>query len=245
MKIKKIILSRGRSSTICTHNVLKDFDLVVPTSEVDKYKTVVHNANDIVQIPDSIKGLGAVRNWVLDYYKDEILVMFDDDIDCFFSLLNIKAFKITDVDMIDLIIDNCASNCLEAGASMFSFNQVQGDIRKYDHTQPFNLKTWTGTIVGVIGRKYKFTEINKTKVDADYSLQCLLKDRIVWVDNRFSFGCKRDNNVGGNSLYRNQDSVNKEIQFLKDKWGKHIKITERENKYSLKLNIDRTQKIII
>ena len=242
MKVTKVILSRGRHDTITTHKILTDFDLVVPQSELNKYKDVVTNANNIIPIPDNVEGLGAVRNWTLDHYDSEVVIMFDDDISHFYSLLNMKAEKIKDKDLINTIILNCASNCIEAKASVFSFNQVKGDIRKYRHTDPFNLKTWSGTIMGVVGRKYKFTEINKTKVDADYSLQCLLKDRIVWVDQRFSFECKRDNNKGGNSLCRDQKTIDNEINFLDQKWGKYIIIKQHENIYSLKLNVERTQK---
>lgn len=242
MKIKKVIISRSRSETIITHNILTDFDLIVPESEIELYKEVVKNADDIIAIPDNIAGLGAVRNWVLDYYSEEVVIMFDDDVSSFFSLLNIKAYKITSKELINTIIYNCACNAIDAGVSMFSFNQQAGDVRKYDHTKPFNLKSWGGTILGVIGRKYRFTEINKTKVDADFSLQCLLHDRLVWIDNRFAFGCKRDTNKGGNSLYRTQDTINEEMQFLNDKWGKHISMKNHKGTYSLKLNVQRTQK---
>lgn len=245
MQIRHVILSRGRYETICTHKILNRFDLVVPATETQAYKEVVDNYENIISIPDEITGLGSVRNWVLDYYSDEIVVMYDDDVSHFFSLLNDKAYKITDRDMIECIIGNAAINCMDANLSMFGLNQVQSDVRKYDHTQPFNLKGWGGTIVGIIGRKYRFTEINKTKVDADYSLQCLLRDRIVWIDNRFSFACKRDHNKGGNSLYRSQDRINKEIAFLENKWGSHIKISNHNHTYSLKLNVQRTQRTFL
>lgn len=242
MDVKKVILSRSRYESINTHKILTNFDLVVPESEYPMYEAVVDNADAIVKIPDNVEGLGAVRNWVLDYYDEECIVMFDDDISHFFSLLNIRAYKITDKQMIDTIVLNCASNCKDANLSTFGFNQQGADVRKYDHTKPFNLKTWSGTIMGIIGRKYRFTEINKTKVDADFSLQCLLRDRIVWLDSRFSFQCKRDNNKGGNSLYRDQASVDREIRFLEEKWGKYIKIKKHDNVYSLKLNVERNQK---
>ena len=48
MKVTKVILSRGRHDTITTHKILTDFDLVVPQSELNKYKEVVTNANNIV-----------------------------------------------------------------------------------------------------------------------------------------------------------------------------------------------------
>ena len=174
MKLKIVIPSRSRWTTICTHQLLNDFDLVVPISEIEDYKEHVNNYSNIVGIPDKIEGLGAVRNWILDYYSEEIVVMIDDDIRCFMSLLNLSPMRINKPDLVHQIISHCALCCLDAGLHLFSFNQM-GDVRKYQHTEPFKLNTWVGSIVGVIDRKYRFTEQNKLKVDADYTLQHLLK----------------------------------------------------------------------
>ena len=244
MRLRKVILSRGRHESINTHNLLSKFDLVVPESELLEYKMVVENAENIVGIPDDIHGLGSVRNWVLDHYEDEIVVMFDDDIKHFISVLNLSPVNITKPEMIDQIINNIAVCCMDAGLSLFGLSQF-GDVRKYEHTQPFLLNSWTGTIVGIIGRKHRFTEINKLKVDADFTLQKLLDDRIVWIDARYTFSCVRDSNKGGNSLYRSQARIDKEVDFLKRKWKDHIKISSMSSqgkangKYSLKLNVKR------
>ena len=244
MKLKQVILSRNRYETITTHTLLHKFDLVVPESQLQEYKEVVTNYENIVAIPDEVHGLGCVRNWVLDYYSEEIIVMFDDDIAKFISVLNISPVTITKPEMVDQIINNCAVCCLDAGLSLFGLSQY-GDVRKYQHTMPFALNSWTGTIVGIIGRKHRFTEINKLKVDADFTLQKLLHDRIVWIDSRYTFSCKRDNNKGGNSLYRSQDQIDAEISFLKRKGKDHIKIGSMSSqgksngKYSLKLNVKR------
>ena len=96
-------------------------------------------------------------------------IVVDDDIKHFISVLNLSPVNITKPEMIDQIINNIAVCCMDAGLSLFGLSQF-GDVRKYEHTQPFLLNSWTGTIVGIIGRKHRFTEINKLKVDADFSL---------------------------------------------------------------------------
>ncbi len=239
--LRKIIISRSRFDLITTHNLIPDATLVVPESEVDRYK---FTGLEIVPIPDSIHGLGAVRNWVLDNFSEEIIVMFDDDIKNLISLLNVSPVRINDLDEIYDIVQNTAYNAYEAGVSVFSFDQ-KGDVRKFRENRPFILTSWVGSVVGVIGRKYRFTETNKFKVDADFSLQCILNDRIVWIDSRYSFIPERDCNRGGCSLYRNSETILKEIEFLRKKWGKYIKITEGKGTYQLSLKVKRTQKIIL
>jgi hypothetical protein len=244
MEIKKVILSRGRAQNISTHDILTDFDLVVPESELKAYADIVKNADAIEPIPDSIVGLGAVRNWILDHYKEEIVVMFDDDIKYCLSVLNVSPVRIENREEVEAVIFNAALNAWEAEAKCFSFSQTC-DVRKYSHSHPFLLSSWVGSVVGVIGRELRFTEKNKLKVDIDFTLQNLKKHRIVWIDARFGFVPTRDTNVGGNSAFRSQDQLEKEIQFLKDKWGKHIKVSNNKSKYRTSINVKRTQQLTV
>lgn len=240
--IRKVILSRGRAETISTHKLLRKFDLVIIEAEREAYEQRVTNAENIVIVPEEISGLGELRNWVMDYYNQEDLIMLDDDIKHFTSLLAIGPVNYNHPDDIEQLLNNAYFCAMEAGATLFSFNQ-KCDVRKYRHSEPFSLNTWAGTVMGLCGKKKRFTTVNKLKVDADYALQCMLEDRIVWVDQRWSFFCKRDTNLGGNSKFRSQSRINDEIEFLKDKWGKHISIGSNKAKYSLKISVDRKQKL--
>ena len=242
--MKVVVLSKGRSNSICTHDLLNNgqFDLVCPASQIANYELAVINANEIVGYPDEISGLGELRNWVLEYYDDEFIVMLDDDIKHFMQLMEMKAEKVTHPDHVHHILEQTAICAYDAGCSLWSINQL-ADVRKFQHTEPFGLNTWVGTIVGVVGRDQKFTEVNKLKVDADFTLKALKKDRIVWVDQRYSFSCSRDTNKGGNSEYRTQERIDKEIDFLRRKWGVHIRITKKKEKYGLSLNVKRRQRM--
>jgi hypothetical protein len=204
----------------------------------------VKNANSIIGIPDEVIGLGAVRNWILNHYREEIVIMFDDDIKYCLSLLNISPVRIENRIDIEKIIYNVALNAYEAGAKCFALSQTC-DVRKYSHSQPFILNSGVGGMIGVIGRELTFTEKNKLKVDYDYVLQNLKKYRIVWIDSRFGFVAIRDTNIGGNSTYRNQEQLNNEIQFLQDKWGKHIKISKDKSKFRTTINVKRTQQLTV
>lgn len=74
--IKLLILSRGRSDAVSTANLLPDWvEMLVPVSEVEEYTK--RYANPILTIPDEIMGLGPVRNWVLDNFKENIVIMIN------------------------------------------------------------------------------------------------------------------------------------------------------------------------
>jgi len=238
-KYKNIILSKGRSDSIITHELLDDYIVLVPKSEIKEYEKRIDKKR-LKSIPDSYNGLGEVRNYVLDNFRNRIILMWDDDISHMANMMHIKARKITDKDIIKQATDNLVQNALDSGAKLFSYNQTW-DVRKYEHTKPFKLNSWVGTMVGVIGKQLRWTQHNKLKVDIDYSLMHLQENRIIWKDQRFSLVNKRDSNKGGNTEFRNQEQINKELRFLKLKWGKYININESKFKYRISIKVKRTQ----
>ena len=239
MEIRKVILSRSRPDSITTHRLLMDYTLVVPVSEKEQYS---HIQKDPVLIPDKVKGLGAVRNWILDHFKEECIIMFDDDIRNVTNVQNYSPLQITDPEQIEWIIWNTAWNAKEAGAKIFGWSQ-KIDVRKYRPFQPFAFDHWIGTAIGMIGRDYRFIENNKLKVDADIILQALLKDRYVWNDERYGFVNLKDTNTGGNSIWRTEEQIKKETEYLKRKWGPWIQIGQQKTKRKLSLRVKRTTSI--
>lgn len=239
--IKILILSRGRSETISTHKLLPDFiEVLVPDDEKSAYEKNIKNP--IVTIPKEIKGLGQVRNWVLDNCQEEIVIMIDDDCKKFYCLTGEKTRSITDKEEVLQVLINTAIMAKDLGVHCFGYSQT--DIRKYNGTEPFRLCTWVGCIIGIIGRKYRFRN-DYFKVDVDYCLQNLMIDRIVWVDNRYYCYQNRDNNTGGNSQYRTAEEFEKSCVSLIEKWGECIKSKKKGSQIEIKLNVERRQKIDI
>ncbi len=239
--IKKIILSRSRSDSIITHKFLNDAVLLVPESEKMDYVEVIGDSCKIRTIPDSYKGLSAVRNWCLDNFKEDCLIMFDDDIKGLFCICREAGFWVHGSNDIDQVLENAAFCAKGAKCGVFGFNQAW-DVRKYQENQPFKLVGWVGGVIGVIGRKNRFDEHNKLRVDIDFCLTNLLKNRIIWIDNRFSFVQKRFSNKGGNSVYRTMDSDKRELDYLKTKWGSYLKFPKSKTQQLVRVNIKRTQK---
>lgn len=236
-----MILSRGRSGSIAenTCRVLPEWvEVLVPESEADLYRKQI--PNPLLTVPDSIEGLGRLRSWVLDNFTEETVVMVDDDISHFYRLTGALTERIEDPDEVAQVIINAAVMCKDAGCSVFGFSQT--DIRKYNATAPFNLTGWVGCIVGVVGRKYRFRD-DKFKVDIDFCLQCMLVDRILWIDNRYYAAQRRDNNLGGNARWRTQEDFQKSIDSLVSKWGSSLKVGYHKNQVRIRTNVKRKQAI--
>lgn len=239
LDIKIVILSRSRYDSITTTKLLPEYiEVVVPESQKELYKHKIKNP--IVTTTDNIIGLGKLRNWCLDNFSEETIIMLDDDITCFYCLTGAKSKRITEPDVILEILVNTAIMAKDIKTNCFGFSQT--DIRKYKATDPFNLCTWVGGVIGVIGKNQRFRN-DKYKVDIDFCLQSLLNKRIVFQNCMYWAAQMRDNNIGGNSEFRTSEEYNKSLDSLKEKWGNYVKVYEKHSQKQIKLNVGRKQVI--
>lgn len=237
--IRPLIISRGRSASISTCRHVPDwFEVLVPTSERQAYESVL--SNPVLTVPDEVCGLGALRNWILDNFPEETIIMLDDDVNRLYCLTGPLTKEIKDPDEVALILYNTAVMAKDAGCSVFGYSQT--DIRKFDGTNPFALCGWVGCVIGVIGRKLRFRD-DPFKVDIDFCLKSLLVDRIVWIDTRYKFDQKRDTNVGGNALFRTQEKFKQSCDSLVRRWGKFLNVKWKQTQISIKLNVPRKQSL--
>jgi len=242
MNLKKIIVSRGRYNTITTHKLLKDYIVLVPDSEKDRYAKKI-DPDKIETLPDDVIGLAKVRNYCIRNYKEDI-IMIDDDITSFYSVCRKKANSIKDPEVIDQILNNCYICAKDVGAVVFGFNQTM-DPRKYNPSKPFLLKGWIGSIIGIIGKNDFFDERLKIRVDVDFCLTQLYKNRFIWIDNRFSFYSHKNYNAGGSSILRSSDNLESDKRLLKEKHGDCIKLSSYKGTDKVNINIKRESKIIL
>lgn len=239
--IRVLILSRGRSASIRknTASLFPEYiDVLVPESEAEEYKSAI--PNPVITVPDDVCGLGALRNWVLDSFNEETVIMVDDDIRYFYRLTGEKTERVDDPEEVIEVICNTAIMARDAGAWFFGFSQT--DIRKYNGYDPFSMCMWVGCIVGVIGRHLRFRD-DKFKVDIDFTLQNLLVNRIVWVDTRYYASQSRDNNSGGNAQFRTSAQFEQSIDSLKKKWGSCLIVRNRKNQPTIRMKVSRKQRL--
>jgi hypothetical protein len=75
LDFKICIPSKGRAGLITTHKVFKSATIFVPKNEIEQYKIY---SNEIIGIPDEIKGITATRNWILKNTKQNVFFIDDD-----------------------------------------------------------------------------------------------------------------------------------------------------------------------
>lgn len=239
--IRLLILSRGRSASIAdkTCRILPEWvEVLVPESELEDYRQRV--PNPLLTVPDSVEGLGRLRNWVLDNFTEETVIMVDDDVNHFYRLTGPLTERVEDPEEVVQVIVNTAVMAMDAGVHCFGYAQT--DIRKYNATMPFSLTGWVGCLIGVVGRKFRFRD-DKFKVDIDYCLQCMLVDRIIWIDGRYWLSQSRDNNLGGNAKFRTQEEFERSLDSLVSKWGDALLVRGHKNQVNIRTNVKRRQNI--
>src|SRR5699024_10742130 len=171
--IRLVVISRGRSSSIAnkTLSILPEWvDVVIPEEEKEEYEKVCNNPL-VTYDGNEINGLGMTRNFVLDTFEENTVIMLDDDLNRIYSYTGELTRHISDIGEILQTFINTAVMSLDLGVSMFGYNMK--DIRMYNGTEPFILNGWVGGIIGINGRKFRFRN-DAFKVDVDFALQCLL-----------------------------------------------------------------------
>lgn len=238
LELIKVILSRGRAEAISTHKLVENVVLVVPRSEFNDYKKTT-KLPKIVKAPDDIHGAGPVRNWILRHFKEKVVVMFDDDITHMTVATHEHCCRISDPEIIDTVIETTAVCAMDAGCKFFGFDQKGGDVRKFKNNKPFILNGYAGGVMGFIGRDLYLDENVRLHDDADFGLQQMLINRIIWKDDRFGFAQKRFCNSGGNSLYRTKAANDQEMKYLRVKWGDHIRFKKAKHAITTHTIVDR------
>lgn len=187
LDIRVVIPSLGRAGKIDATVGLFDRPLLVVSEAEKRRYALIYRQTDILAHPGSLRGLGAVRQWVLDNVKNEIVFMVDDDVVRLNCIVGQRQRTIKNRDGIARVIENEAHIADQIGTPVFGFAHTS-DVRHLRNQSPFSFTGWvSGSAMGVIGRQFRFDKNLITKSDIDFCLMVLLKKRALWRDLRFSF----------------------------------------------------------
>lgn len=238
MTLQVIIPSRGRYDCSRTLRLFEHVSLCVGEDEAPRYQAANPGAELLVH-PAEVLGMGRKRQWILEHLdpKAEGVFMVDDDVTACMCLVGQTQREITDRRDIAQIVENAASCAREAGTILFGF-MYTADTRHFRAYHPISFTGYVnGFAMGILrpppGQLHeagvRFDPLLTTKQDIDFSLQVLLKYRILWKDNRFAFrsgGWFR--NVGGMATVRTSATVAANIERLRAKWGEAVQIDHYE-----------------
>lgn len=211
----------------------------IAESEVDAYG--ITDKNRLLVHKDDLVGLIPKRQWILDNCKKRIVVQCDDYIQKVFCLTGFRPRHITDPDAIFRILHNAAIVTDGLGLKMFGFTTHPKPMYAPDN-HPF---AFCGMIAGVFGivndGTLKYDQNLTTREDVDMTLQGLLKCRVNWQDTRFCFFGKDWNNQGGLQSVRTAESEERDVAYMKQKWGAHVhwqsggKVGSKRNHVSIRV----------
>jgi len=186
-----------------------------------------------------LNGIGPVRQWCLDTFEEKVLVFMDDDVYELNSLLGWKGRDLSRPNLAKFVVRHTTQCAADAGVHLFGWSQVGSDVRRFYPQLPFSLASWSGSTIGVIGREVRYDPNLRLRADIDFFMQSLLKHRWMWLENRFSFAHHRFDMQGGLAGIRSSNENEKELEYLKQKWGQYLRFDKKKGTINIKLEVDR------
>jgi len=239
MACKIIIPSHRRHDKILAKKLLVNPILCVEESQKAIYKE--YNPDlEIVTHPDSIKGLMAKNQWMLEHFEE--MFMVDDDVYSFIRLHyecgEIKTIK--DANFITQKILELHGMAKLTNINLFGFNK---DMRPeyYDEFRPIVLnKMVGGKAYGIIADgKLNYNNDMILGLKEDYWISGLQKyyNRMILIDTRYAF-VQKDNfiNPGGLSAIRNEKTELLSSLKIKECFGSCVELKKSTNSAKMQIN---------
>jgi hypothetical protein len=191
-------------------------------SELGEYTRF--NSNQIQAIPDALagKGMGAIRNWILDNNSPAVnILMVDDDVTGIGYYEGQQRIKLNEVQIYELI-ENAFRMCKELGTVLWGLNLLF-DKQAYREYSPFSLTSVVlGPFMGIIHNPIRFDEALGLKEDFDYSIQVLNKYRKILRFNKYHYTVGHLVGKGGCTAYRTTAKEKQQRERFTKKWGSKI-----------------------
>jgi hypothetical protein len=221
----RVVIAGGRSPSAArdAYKLVRPFtDICVPASVKSRYAPF---GKAVITYPNEITAAGALRRWIIEHYKQQCIVILEEDVFRALCLVGRRPRAIADPEAIRRILLNAAAIAEGIGASLFSF-AASSNIVHFTPYDPFGMMKVAGGAVGFVGRKVLPDPALNHAVATDLNLQALLKDRIVWQDTRFVFerrapaglrtGAPASSTAPDKALWA------RDRRHLKQKWGDYI-----------------------
>ena len=202
--------------------------VTVDQEEVEEYSKVWDGAY-VVPHP-KLPGVGAIKRWICLNAPCEYVVIVDDDLQRVQSMTWSPPRSYTDPEVIGQILANGVQICHDLGLLHVTFGQKVNPLH-YSNCNPVVLNKHGGVPAIINTRLYR--ELVKHDPELDhaeddhFSLQCLLRSRVIVKDTRFNFDFGQIyGHPGGCQGTRTNDSVQASYRALKRKYGAYVQIAE-------------------
>lgn len=216
--------------------------MFVPDSEVKYYKKIY---NEVVGVPDEVKGITKTRNWILKAYPGEDVVFIDDDLKrCGYWVDKSdgkegRMFK--EIGEESIWIDEFRK-LFELTKSLdfkiWGLKTENSKISQHDE-KPFLFKTYiTASCMGIVNdSQFYFDEDFKVKEDYEIGLRSIETHGGVLGARHIGWENQHWDTNGGCGDYRNDEMERDCINRLIKMYPKYVKTVSRKNAaYCIKLN---------
>ena len=234
------IPSKGRPDGVKSQKVIPSARVYVPSVEVSDYQRF--GVENLVAVPDEIRGITKTRNWILDHEKEEDRIVFVDD--------DVKTQGWQQMGEHSLKKRALSEKSwMSAWGRLFDVTEdmgyriwgvsTEGSPISVHTFRPFIWHTYvTASCMGIRNSSgIRFDESFPVKEDYEMCLRCIKEDGGV-VGARFLFWANSHwEDEGGCTEYRTQEMEGKAIGRLIEMYPGYIRKVERGgSKYSIYLD---------
>lgn len=234
------IPSKGRPYKSKSKELLKTATLFVPENEVRFYKEIY---NEVVGVPNEVKGITATRNWILKNTDEKYVVFIDDDLKQagYWVDKEPKGRKFINITDEKIWLDNFL-RLFELTDSMsykiWGLKTETSKIGQHDE-KPFVFKTYiTASCMGIINDgNYYFDERYMVKEDYEIGLRHVTERGGVVGARYLTWANHHWDKEGGCGEYRDDKMERECINMLIKQYPKYVKRVVRKNSgYTIQLN---------
>jgi hypothetical protein len=223
-----VVTSKGRPAN-AKHmlTLFPDAKFYVDEAERDDYLPYMEGKEEQFVGHPSLRGQQRAMNYALDREDADAILFCDDDLDHVKSLVNTwprkdKNSRYTDASDLAQFVDTGYELLLDMGIHLYGWNKQPHPLA-YNNCQPYSMNRLVqGAVLLRRGSGFRFDE-KTDHWDADITLYHLLKDRILYKDNRiyWHFGFE-SGNVGGNQSVMTSDIWIGQREYMQEKWCKYF-----------------------
>lgn len=225
--IRLVIPSHKRADNVLTSKIFPSAVVCVPEAQADEYRA--HNPNtEIVAHPDSVVGISPKRQWMWEYFGDQ--VQLDDDIISVHRVYRAKggATGLTGEQAVGLLNDLYEIS-KELGIKLFGVNNIANPV-VYDGSSPIEFNKFvTGGLMGLIRDKNLYFPDAPFFVGEDVWINLLHAHfyRMSYVDTRFAVGyAKTERAQGGCADFRTEERRRESYYLLRRAFGDGVALKQ-------------------
>jgi hypothetical protein len=239
MDFKIAIPSKGRAGIITSQEVFKSATIYVPESEVKQYSIY---KNEVVGIPNEVKGITATRNWILKNNDCNIFFLDDDFeyggyVDRTDEKYKVKRVKEESIYIKE--INKLFEITEQSNSKIFGLFTVGNNLTNYAYNPFLFNGVCLGSCMGIINDgTYYFNEEFEVKEDYELTLRHYTERGITVRSNILFMQHEHTQTRGGcrdsNRIEKEKEAIKKLIKMYPNmiKEAKH-----RGTQFSIQLNL--------